>query len=525
MKTKIVTLFISILVVAHFNPEAFSYPQREALLNVLGTFPQRPPVNVDTLESVQLESGWRYKIEYLSEPADTLFDEPEDRIRAYLFIPQHKPGQRLPAIVAIHQDADNVHLGKSEPAGLDIDDGKHQYYEDQKYGLELFLRGYVVICPDRFGHAERRRISLGDTMLVNQERDADLYNHRVGQLLLKGRTSQGKEAYDLMRSADVLYSLDVVDTNRIGAIGHSAGGYNLVYFMFADPRVKVGISSCGFFELLNFFNDKEPVKRWATSALPGLAKVGKSADYLAALAPRPILLTRGKGEWYGHPDGERRSAKHVQETVELERYARERYQALNAGDNLKVIYFDGGHFFTLFVKKVAYHWLDKYLNPAKWQREELVIQRLDDLCMKTKQQGKESALQSFLPVEKQDHIRHLIFIGQSAEAAALIEESQKQIKDFDGNKIKHVKVEFTFSAPDAKEVFVAGSFNGWNPTADKLTKQNNGRWATSMSLPIGIYCYKFVADEKWFIDPQNADRYYNAEGGENSVLVVSTQEQ
>ena len=523
MKTKIVTLFISVLVVAHFNPKAFSQQRREALLNVLGTFPQRPPVNVDTLESAQLESGWRYKIEYLSEPADNLFDEPEDRIRAYLFIPQHKPDQRLPAIVAIHQDAQYSHLGKFEPAGLDIDDGKHQYYDDQKYGLELFLRGYVVICPDRFGHAERRRIPQGDTMLVNQERDADLYNHRVGQVLLKGRTSPGKEAYDLMRAVDVLYSLDVVDTNRIGAIGHSAGGYNLVYFMFADPRVKAGISSCGFFELLNFFNDKEPVKRWASSALPGLAKVGKSADYLAALAPRPILLTRGKGEWSGHPDGERRSAKHVQETVDLERYSRERYQALNAGDNLKVIYFDGGHFFTLSVKKIAYHWLDKYLNPTKWQREELVIQRLDDLCTQTKQQGKESALQCFLPVEKQDHIRHLVFIGQSAKAAALIEESQGQIRHFSGTKFKHVKVEFTFSAPDAKEVFVAGSFNGWDPTRDKLTKQSNGRWATSMSLPIGVYCYKLVADGKWLIDPQNAETYYNAEGGENSVLVVSRQ--
>ncbi|MBI5220082.1 MAG: hypothetical protein HY958_14235 [Bacteroidia bacterium] len=291
--------------------------------------------------------------------------------------------------------------------------------------------------------------------------------------------------------------------------------------MSADPRVKAGISSCGFFELLNFFNDKEPVKRWASSALPGLAKVGKSADYLAALAPRPILLTRGKGEWLGHPDGERRSAKHVQETVELELYSRKHYEALNAGDNLKVIYFDGGHFFTLLVKKIAYHWLDKYLNFTKWQREESLIQRLDDLCTQTKQQSEESALQCVLPVEKQDHIRHLIFIGQSAKAAALIEESQGQIRDFSGTKFKNKKVKFTFYAPAAKEVFVAGSFNGWNPTKDKLTKQSNGRWETSMSLPVGVYCYKFVADGEWFIDPQNTETYYNAEGGENSVLVVS----
>ena len=520
---KIGFLLISIFVGIVCSPTAFSQTNRyDTFLNVLGAFPQRPPIKIDTLESVQLEIGWRYKIEYLSEPADKLFDEPEDRIRAYIFIPKHKPSQRLPAIVAIHQDANNTHLGKLEPAGLDIDDGKHYYYDDQKYGFELFLRGYIVICPDRFGHAERRRIPQGDTSEVNQERDGEFYNHRVGQLLLKGRTSPGKEVYDLMRAVDVIYSFDIVDTNRIGAIGHSAGGYNLVYFMFADPRVKVGISSCGFFELLNFFNDRQPVKRGATSALPGLANVGKSADYLVALAPKPMLLTRGSGEWLGNPDGVRRSAEHVQETVELERYARERYRFLHSEDNLNVIYFNGGHYFPLSVKKKAYHWLDKYLNPMQWQQEELLVQQLEELCTQPKQQGKESALQYFLPLEKQDHIQYLIFKGEFNKATTLVKESRSLIENFNGKKNYTENVEFIFSAPDAKMVFLAGSFNGWNPSVDKLTKQKNGSWTINKSLSIGIHCYKFVVDGKWFTDPQNVQKYYNNEGDENSVIAVST---
>jgi dienelactone hydrolase len=296
-KITVIVLLITLLIKSLAQDSKY-----DLLLKTLGNFPEPPELGIDTLEKVRLENGIRYKIKYLVEKSDTLFDEPEDRIKAYLFVPNHKDTEKLPAIIAIHQDANNTHLGKLEPAGLDTSDS----YPDQKYGLELFNRGYIVICPDRFGHAERRRIPSTDTININRERDGELYTHRVGQLLLKGRNSVGKEVYDLMRAVDVLCSLDCVDTSKIGAIGHSAGGYKLVYFMFADKRIKVGVSSCGFFELINSFNENEYYKSWATKAIPGLALIGKSSDYLANIAPRPILLTRGKYEFM-----DKKEAKHM----------------------------------------------------------------------------------------------------------------------------------------------------------------------------------------------------------------------
>jgi hypothetical protein len=192
-----------------------------ALMRVLGEMPVRLLSNIKVLESVPLDGGRRDKIEFLSEPADPLFNAPADMIRAYLFVPDRR-NQVLPAVVAIHQDGPQSHLGKSEPAGLAGD--KNQYY-----GLELFQRGYVVLCPDRFGHAERRRTSPNDIASIDADRDDDLLNHRVGQLLLKSRTMFGKEVYDLMVATDVLTSLNYVDQNRVGAIGHSAGGNILIY--------------------------------------------------------------------------------------------------------------------------------------------------------------------------------------------------------------------------------------------------------------------------------------------------------
>lgn len=243
----------------------------KTLLGILGDLPAPPALRTETLDSARLSAGWRYKIQYVVEATDPLFDRPEDRVRAFLFVPDHKPGERLPAIVAIHQDGPNTHLGKMEPAGLGGD-------ADQHFGLELFQRGYVVICPDRFGHAERRRIPNAETTGSEMMRDLGLWLKWAGQLILSGRTEIGKEVYDLMRAVDVRYAFDFVDQARIGAIGHSAGGNILPYFMFVDKRVEVGVSSCGFFELLQFFNDKNRSFTNSVFALPGLAKVGRSAD-------------------------------------------------------------------------------------------------------------------------------------------------------------------------------------------------------------------------------------------------------
>jgi dienelactone hydrolase len=354
--------FLSVLL---FLTQALSAPapkrsfqaRRSQLLSLLGRMPAPPPLQAVTLESVQLENGWRYKIEYLAEKADPLFGEPDDKIRAYLFVPHHKLGTKLPAIIAIHQDGPQSHIGKSEPAGLAGAD-------DQHYGVELFKRGYVVICPDRVGHAERRRVMPNDLTSIDEARDDMLLEHRAGQLLLKGRTFVGKEVYDLMRATDVLYSLNYVNMKKIGAIGHSAGGYIMVYFMFADPRINAGVSSCGFFELLNFFNEHAPKRRSTLLAIPGLSGTGKSADYLALVAPRPVFLTRGMWEWGKDGEWGDYSRRHVQETREIESYARSNYAAYHAADKLQVTYFDDGggdHAFPQGIRQTVYQWLDKQL--------------------------------------------------------------------------------------------------------------------------------------------------------------------
>ncbi len=325
--------------------------QKQKLLEILGDFPKSPSLQIQVLETVKLEKGVRYKIEYVVEEADALFDRPVDKVKAYLFVPEHAENAKLPAIVAIHQDGPYTHIGKSEPAGLAGDGNLH-------YGLELFERGYVVICPDRYYHAERRRIPNPDQAGSNMMRDLNRWLKWLGQLILKGRTNFGKEAYDLMRAVDVLYIYDFVNKDKIGAIGHSAGGNALVYFMFVDQRVKVGVSSCGFYELIDDFNDKDVSFSNSVFALPSLANVGKSADYLAFIAPRPFLMTRGLHEL----ESEDGSKQHVLKTKRIENNARQSYEDLDAPEKLKAIYFEGGHDFPIEIREKVYSWFNEHFK-------------------------------------------------------------------------------------------------------------------------------------------------------------------
>ena len=96
-------------------------------------------------------------------------------------------------------------------------------------------------------------------------------------------------------------------------------------------------------------------------------------------------------------------------------------------------------------------------------------------------------------------------------------------------KTKSKPVEFSCHAPEAKAVFIAGTFNGWRPSATPLHKDPpNSRWIVTLPLPPGHHEYKFVVDGQWCCDPGCYHEYRgcpnccaNEFGTMNRVLDVS----
>jgi len=86
--------------------------------------------------------------------------------------------------------------------------------------------------------------------------------------------------------------------------------------------------------------------------------------------------------------------------------------------------------------------------------------------------------------------------------------------------LERQEITLTLSAPEAKEVNVAGDFNGWRPEATPLNNPNGGEWAVRLMLRSGQYQYRFVVDGQWSEDPQASGRVANPHGGFNSILEV-----
>ena len=64
------------------------------------------------------------------------------------------------------------------------------------------------------------------------------------------------------------------------------------------------------------------------------------------------------------------------------------------------------------------------------------------------------------------------------------------------------QVTFKYSG-SATSVAVAGSFNNWSSTANKMTKGTDGVWSTTLTLEPGVHEYKLIVNGTWTLDPLN----------------------
>ncbi len=82
-------------------------------------------------------------------------------------------------------------------------------------------------------------------------------------------------------------------------------------------------------------------------------------------------------------------------------------------------------------------------------------------------------------------------------------------------------VRFSFLAPSAKSVTIAGSFNRWDPDQDRLTgPDRKGIWTIVLPLSRGRYEYRFVINNnEWVLDP-SVPSMDDGLGEKNSIVVV-----
>jgi predicted esterase len=144
---------------------------------------------------------------------------------------------------------------------------------------------------------------------------------------------------------DVLERDARVDAARIGAVGHSYGGQEVVFSMLFEPRLRAGLASCGM-SLVRLLVERRISHNMALY-LPGMLPDLDFDRLVPALAPRALHVLAGVADPIYPIEGVR----------EIEARAREAWHAAGADDALRFRYFEGGHDLLPDVLDEALSWL------------------------------------------------------------------------------------------------------------------------------------------------------------------------
>lgn len=292
------------------------------LEDVMGELPdssRRVPLDVRVVRVDTLARFTRTTLTFAAEPGD--------RVPAILLVPRGLKG-RAPAVLCLHQATP---LGKAEPAGL-------AGSPDMDYAAELAERGYVTLAIDSPNFGE----------------------YQVDPRALGYASTAMKGVWNRIRAVDLLQSRPEVDPRRIGALGHSLGGFGALLLAAFDPRVRVVVTNCGFTSLRRYAGGD--LSAWGQPQfMPRIAeRYGNDpervpfdfSDVLAAIAPRPLLVLAAEKDGIYDVRGVRECVAEASAVYRLE----------HADAKLGAEYFGGYHHFSEPARQAAYAWLDRWLR-------------------------------------------------------------------------------------------------------------------------------------------------------------------
>ena len=246
----------------------FTVPMR--VFTDLLRIPFEPPDVDATVHSRREEEGM--VIEDVSWPSID-----GETVPAFLIRPANAAG-RLPAIICLHGTSTNREVNTAR---------KFEYAEWTRYGTEqktttlfgwareLSRRGYVTLSITQRG-------------LDNRQPDTEARNKA---LLVHGRNVMGTIVYEIRQGLTYLRQRPEVDPEKIGSTGISFGGITTFYTWLSDDRIAAAAPICGGIGSVEEFI-KHGARGYHGSYwwVPDLLTKGDHGDFVAAMAPRPLML-------------------------------------------------------------------------------------------------------------------------------------------------------------------------------------------------------------------------------------------
>jgi cephalosporin-C deacetylase-like acetyl esterase len=298
---------------------------RERIIQILGGFPERTPLNPRTVASLERED---YRIEKV------IFEsQPRFYVTANLYLPKQGKGP-FPAIL--------FPLGHEQ--------GAKAHTAWQQVLVSLARRGFVGLAWDTIGQGERIQLydlDFGTSKVIHSTTEHTLMGI---QCLLIGDTLARYTIWDGLRALDYLVSRPEVDPTRIGCTGNSGGGTHTAYLSALEDRIKVAAPSCYLTSWRRLLETIGPQD--AEQCFPFWLQNGLDhSDFVSAFAPKPYLVLSAIRDFF--------SINGARETYAE---AKQLYGLLGAQERLQMVEADDGHGYTKPRRLAAYRWFSRWLK-------------------------------------------------------------------------------------------------------------------------------------------------------------------
>jgi dienelactone hydrolase len=331
------------------DTEAYVLDVRKRIADCFGPFPEKTPLNPRVTGKVERDAYTIEKVIFESRP--------NFLVTANLYVPR---GKKLPAPGVVGSCGHSAN-GKAAEAY-------------QAFAQGLARQGYVVLIFDPIGQGERLQYTHLDAK-TRPRVGVGEHLHAGNQQFLVGEFFGSWRAWDGIRALDYLLTRPEVDPKHVGITGNSGGGTMTTWLCGVEHRWTMAAPSCFVTTFRRNLENELPAD---TEQCPPkvLAHGLDHADFLAALAPRPVVVLAKEQDFFDVRGSEEAFAR-------LKRL----YTLLGAADNVSLFTGPTDHGYSIENREAMYRWFNKATGVSGAQVEpKLTIEKDETLyCTPTGQ--------------------------------------------------------------------------------------------------------------------------------------------
>jgi hypothetical protein len=317
----------------------------ETLLDIVGPFPGKTPLNAKITRIVEKDSFRVEHIVYESQPG--FF------VTSSLFIPGGlKKRSKAPAVIYCSGHSEN---------GYRSDVYQHVI-------LNLVKKGFIVFAFDPVGQGERLEYYDPATKKSIVGGPTTEHSYPGTQAFITGSSQARYMIWDGIRAVDYLLTRKEIDPLRIGITGRSGGGTQSAYIAAMDDRIYAAAPECyitNFTRLLQTIGNQDAEQNFYNGIIRGT----DNGDLLLVRAPKPALMITTTRDIFS-----------IQGAKETEKEVSGIYKAYGKADNFGRVEDDFPHASTKKNRESMYAFFQKHLNnPGSSEDEPVKILTAEEI--------------------------------------------------------------------------------------------------------------------------------------------------